>query len=60
MAQPGHDPELGIMRVPVGAARLRARPREPAGGGGLAFAGTTVLNAAGIDAVVGITASPPF
>jgi hypothetical protein len=62
---PDDNSELGLMRVPVGEAGLRARRSEPAGGGWLLFAGAMVLIAAAIDAVYGITAlagdtpSPP-
>jgi len=56
MAEPTEDSQLGIMRVPVGPAGLHARPREPAGGGWLLFAGAMVLVAATVDAVVGIAA----
>ena len=56
MAEPTADSQLGIMRVPVGPAGLRARTREPAGGGWLLFAGAMVLVAATVDAVVGIAA----
>jgi hypothetical protein len=56
MAPPDDNSGLGLMRVPVGEAGLRARRSEPAGGGWLLFAGTMVLIAATIDAVYGITA----
>src|SRR5688572_6849194 len=56
MADPNDNSELGLIRVPVGQAGLRARRREPAGGGWLMFAGTMVLLAALVNAVFGIAA----
>jgi hypothetical protein len=56
MMAPPNETGLGLMRVPVGEAGLRARRSEPAGGGWLLFAGAMVLIAAAIDAVFGITA----
>jgi hypothetical protein len=56
MAQQEDNSELGLMRVPVGEAGLKARRAEPAGGGWLLFAGTMVLIAALASAVFGVAA----
>ena len=56
MPEPTGNSQLGLMRVPVGPAGLRARRREPAGGGWLVFAGTMILVGATVDAVFGIAA----
>ena len=56
MAQPENNSERGLMRVPVGPAGRNARRPEPAGGGWLLFAGSTVLIAAIASAVFGIAA----
>jgi hypothetical protein len=48
--------DYGIMRIPVGPAVQEARRAEPAGGGWLAFAGSTVLVAAVVDGIYGIDA----
>lgn len=56
MVQPEDNSQLGIMRVPVGEAGLRARRSKPAGGGWLVFAGSMVLIAVTATAVFGIAA----
>jgi hypothetical protein len=50
------DSQLGLIRVPVGEAGLRARPAPPAGGGWLLFAALVVFGQAAISAVIAVLA----